>query len=323
MKTTVSDKPSVATSVTASPTDKGKATLIANPTYDVVFKYLMEDNAIAKLMVSSIIGEDVTWLDPKPQEYTAEKVEDKVKEISYTVYRLDFKAKIKTADGDKLVLIELQKASLPSDIMRFRGYMGKQYSDVNNSVEDEDTGANIPLQIYLIYFLGKELEICDTPVLQVSPTVIDVATQRPVEAKSKFIESLNHKCWIVQISCLKQRRRNELEQLLSVFDQSNRTSDNHILNVREDDFPEKYRVVIRRLKKAASNKKMKKQMEKEDVELRYIEELERSAHHKGRMEMKKEMEGILAQASQDLETERKKNEALAAQVDELKKRFSK
>ena len=30
---------------------------IANPIYDVVFKYLMEDSKIAKLMISSITGE--------------------------------------------------------------------------------------------------------------------------------------------------------------------------------------------------------------------------------------------------------------------------
>ena len=32
---------------------------IANPIYDVVFKYLMDDNQIAKLMLSAIIGEEI------------------------------------------------------------------------------------------------------------------------------------------------------------------------------------------------------------------------------------------------------------------------
>ena len=36
---------------------------IANPIYDVVFKYLMEDNDIAKLIISTIIGEDIVALD--------------------------------------------------------------------------------------------------------------------------------------------------------------------------------------------------------------------------------------------------------------------
>jgi len=46
---------------------------IANPIYDVVFKYMMEDNAVAKIVVSSIIGEEVVTLEPKPQEHTREK----------------------------------------------------------------------------------------------------------------------------------------------------------------------------------------------------------------------------------------------------------
>jgi len=47
--------------------------IIANPIYDTVFKYMMEDNTVAKLLVSSIIGEDVVSLEPKPQEHIREK----------------------------------------------------------------------------------------------------------------------------------------------------------------------------------------------------------------------------------------------------------
>ena len=84
---------------------------IANPVYDVVFKYMMEDNEVAKLLVSEIIGEDVISLKPNPQEFTVEKVA--VGSSSITVYRLDFSAQIKTPDGTKLVLIEMQKSSFP------------------------------------------------------------------------------------------------------------------------------------------------------------------------------------------------------------------
>ena len=45
---------------------------IANPIYDVVFKYLMEDAKIAKLLISSIIGEEIETLDFRPQEFTAD-----------------------------------------------------------------------------------------------------------------------------------------------------------------------------------------------------------------------------------------------------------
>ena len=79
---------------------------IANPIYDVVFKHLMEDGKIAKLMVSSIIGESIEKLTFLPQEFTSDikKTEkgdkpatNRNQKDSLTVYRLDFSAKIKTA----------------------------------------------------------------------------------------------------------------------------------------------------------------------------------------------------------------------------------
>ena len=76
--------------------------IIANPIYDTVFKYMMEDNTVAKLFVSSIIGENIVSLEPKPQEHTREKDKEKNKgEIpNLTVYRLDFSAKIKLSGGE-------------------------------------------------------------------------------------------------------------------------------------------------------------------------------------------------------------------------------
>ena len=249
---------------------------IANPIYDVVFKYMMEDNTVAKLLVSSIIGEDVVSLEPKPQERTREKDKEKVKgEIpNLTVYRLDFSAKIKVSEEKyKVIIIEMQKAELPTDIMRFRRYLGEQYIDSDNKTINN--GEIDAMQIYAIYFLGKELGIYDAPVLSVSPEIKDVSTGEIVNRESEFIEGLNHKSWIVQISCLKERRRNELEILLSVFDQSNRTSDRHILNVVEEDFPEKFRPLIRRLKGAASDSTVKKQMKEDDEILNYLRDFVR------------------------------------------------
>ena len=80
---------------------------IANPIYDVVFKSLMEDSKIAKILISTIIGEKILALDFLPKEKV---VEFELEFRSYTVYRLDFSAKIQTAKGFKNVLIEIQKA---------------------------------------------------------------------------------------------------------------------------------------------------------------------------------------------------------------------
>jgi hypothetical protein len=275
---------------------------IANPIYDVVFKYMMEDNTVAKLLVSSIIGEDVVSLEPKPQEHTREKDKEKNKgEIpNLTVYRLDFSSKIKLSDGQyKVIVIEMQKADLPTDIMRFRRYLGEQYIDSDNSIANEE-GIDA-MQIYAIYFLGKELGIYDTPVLSVFPEIKDVITGEIVNRESQFIEGLHHKSWIVQISCLKERRRNELEQLLSVFDQSNRTSDNHILNVREEDFSEKFRPIIRRLKGAASDSKVKKQMKEEDEIFKYLRNFARIEAAKALQEKDK----IIEESKKTIEEQKK------------------
>ncbi len=97
---------------------------IANPIYDVVFKFLMEDQDSAILLLSTIINETIESLDLLPQENVLH-----LQARSLTVYRLDFSAKIKTVEGSyKQVLIKIQKAKLPSDIMRFRRYLGEQYS---------------------------------------------------------------------------------------------------------------------------------------------------------------------------------------------------
>jgi hypothetical protein len=261
---------------------------IANPIYDVVFKYLMEDNTAAKLVVSSIIGEEVLELEPKPQERTREKVRINSSETSLTVYRLDFSAKIKIPSGHKLIHIEMQKASFPTDIIRFRRYLGEQYIDSNNTINTPDGIKS--LQIYCLYFLGQDLGIYDTPVLEINPNVKDVATSEIINEKSDFIESLHHKTWIIQISCLKKRCRNELEQLLSVFDQSNITKDWHILNVKEKNFPEKFRPIIRRLKSAASNPTVKRQMKVEDEFVRYLRDCIRVERDKAIEENKKTIE---------------------------------
>ncbi|MCP4702265.1 MAG: hypothetical protein GY862_36210, partial [Gammaproteobacteria bacterium] len=82
---------------------------IANPIYDTVFKFLMEDAKSAILLLSAIIDEEIESLDFLPQE-SAILLEQR----SLTVYRLDFSAQIKTGAAYKQVLIEIQKAKFAS-----------------------------------------------------------------------------------------------------------------------------------------------------------------------------------------------------------------
>ncbi|TAE03724.1 MAG: hypothetical protein EAZ97_01135 [Bacteroidetes bacterium] len=258
--------------------------LIANPIYDVVFKYLMQDNKVAKLLISSIIDMEVIDLDFQPQEFTAnfsteksaEKKQHKTKkskktippEVYLSIYRLDFKARVLTPEGEKLIIIEIQKAKYMSEIMRFRRYLGEQYANENNAY-DFQTKKGLMIKkgvpIISIYFLGEQFEhISGVPIVKINNQVIDLYSGKELAVKEDFIESLTHKCFIISIPNLKKRRRNELEMLLSIFDQSNRSEHHHILNISEHDFPEKYRQIIRRLQKAQSENELRKQMTLED-----------------------------------------------------------
>jgi len=60
---------------------------IANPIYDVVFKYLMNDNRVAKLIISTITGLKIETLEFRATEKTLA-----LEKPALTIYRLDFAA---------------------------------------------------------------------------------------------------------------------------------------------------------------------------------------------------------------------------------------
>ena len=256
---------------------------IANPIYDVVFKYMLEDNKVAKLFLSAIIGEEIIELEFSAQERTVEmqsikKGKKKQKEkVSLTVCRIDFSAKIKTEAGFKTVIIELQKAKYLADLLRFRRYLGLHYQSPSNTFDSQHEKAR---QIYCIYFLAFGMDLPPSPVLKVYYTVQDVSTGDIFPASGDFVSGLHHRSWIVQINRLKKSRRNDLEKLLGIFDQSNLTDLRYILNVDDENFPEEYRIIIRRLRKAMEDPQKRREMELEDEIIKELQDMERQIEQK-------------------------------------------
>jgi hypothetical protein len=178
--------------------------LIANPIYDVVFKFLMEDAKIAKLLLSSIIGENIEELTFLPQEFVSdidkEKIDKPRKSIksrrgnksSLTVYRLDFSAHIQTPEGTKQVIIELQKAKFSTDITRFRKYLGEQFGDKRNitSLKINKRIRKVGIPIISIYFLGHKLDYTTASAIKISRQYQDLITNEIIDTKESFIESL-------------------------------------------------------------------------------------------------------------------------------------
>ena len=246
---------------------------VANPIYDVVFKYLMDDMKVAKLIISRIIGEEIISLDFKPTELQTKIENEKSK---FTVFRIDFAAKLKLSDGsEELVIIEIQKAKFHTDIMRFRKYLGTQYMDTKNTCVNEK-GYSKALPIKTIYFLGHKLDYTDASVVKVQRKYYDGITGEELIHKEEFIESLSHDSFVIQIPTLREKRRNALESLLGIFDQSKQTPESqHYLDLSEGDFEQEYSPIIRRLLKAGQEREIYQVMDIEDEILDELAALER------------------------------------------------
>ena len=258
---------------------------IANPIYDVVFKYLMNDEKMAKLLLSAIIGKEVVTLEFRPTEHHFP-----VGEV-LTVMRMDFSARIQDADGhQELIIIELQKAKLAGDIMRFRRYLGEQYANKDNVVREPNAEHTYrkALPILSIYLLGHPLEHTKAPVIRVNRHYTDAATGEQIHEKEAFIESLTHDSIIIQIPYLNSRRRTELEQLLALFDQSSVTSDPHFLTINEEQLPEQYRPLLRRLQKATADPLVRQTMDAEDDIIEELKDYQRIITFKEQLISEKE-----------------------------------
>ena len=102
-------------------------------------------------------------------------------------------------------------------------------------------------------------------MLRVAREYVDGVSGERLSEREEFVEALSHDCWVVQVPLLASRRRSDLEQLLSVFDQELRVpGDRHALEVDERQIPERYAPVLRRLEGAAASVEVADSMALED-----------------------------------------------------------
>ena len=169
---------------------------VCNPIYDTVFKYLMEDKRVAKVLLGCILNKKIIDVDIKGHEH-AYKEDDNLK-----LLRIDFAGVIENPDGTKeTVTIELQKASEPEEVMRFRKYFGIQMSSEENADvitkyhRDKDkTPYQIlkPRHIYGIFILGHSLgEGYEYPLIKGSTVFYDEDNNvLNLERKCEFINGM-------------------------------------------------------------------------------------------------------------------------------------
>jgi hypothetical protein len=285
---------------------------IANPIYDVVFKYLLDDEKVARLLLSALLGKEVLELQFRPTEVHHEAARPDGTQL--LVLRMDFAAAVRLEDGGrKLVLIEIQKARNAWDVQRFRRYLGSNYASPENVYLDPD-GKEQALPIVTIYFLGQGLECVDVPVLKINRHYLDLATGDEVRITDPFVEALTHDSIVVQINRLKNRRRTELERLLEVFDQGLASrSDPHLLDILEENFPEHHREVLRRLMRAGAEKGVRDSMDVEDDIMTAFQDQARESA---------DLRQVLAEKDQVIEEKKHVIEEKDRQIADLERRLS-
>jgi len=316
--------------------------IIANPIYDIVFKYLMADLDVAKGVIAAIIDEEIVMLDFKSQEHVhkfkktdlktikageEDERDVDIKELIY--YHLDFIAKIKMKTGGyKNVLIELQKTNLPPDIMRFRRYLGEQYKKEDEVVDEEElveegeerTVIREGLPIITIYFLGYKLSETLPGVIKVNREYIDVlGGGKKIEERSDFIECLSHNSYVIQVPSLHVELKTELERVLSVFQQENFIDETSRLKKYGYKVSDALlEMMLRQLQKAAGDGELMKQLEEEENALHEYEYTYRALAREVKRK-KKELE----KKAKELDMSKKELDISKKEIAQHKKELSK
>ena len=177
----------------------------------------MENERVAKFFIGTLLDQQIVSVDVKPQEFTYKDDGG----AGFAVFRLDFIATIKTESGELVkILIEIQKARDLIDLMRFRRYLGEQYTK-----EDIVNGEKVVLPITTIYVLGFNLPGIDSACIKVNRHYLDLINKTIIESKNEFVEKLTHDSYIVQVNRITDRFQTKLDKLLSLFEQRNFLND--------------------------------------------------------------------------------------------------
>lgn len=220
------------------------------------------------------------------------------------------------------MLIELQKTWLNTETLRFRQYLGAQYSNKNNIREAEDKGFAYPM--VAVYLLGHRVGNIKEPIVYVNHDVFDYNGNVVEDGNMEpFVESLTHNSIIVQIPLLHGNVNNRLEKVLSVFDQTLVDGDTQqVLKIDEDKFADDNDMlyVLHKLTAAAANSEMRQDMNVEDEYYKAIEDRDTAIMQRDKM--LKERDCKMAQMderlSQQSERLSQQSEQLSQQSEQLR-----
>jgi len=265
--------------------------IIPNPIYDVIFRYLMEDLESATIIISTLINEKIISLNFEPLTHSEKKeikITDEEENREIRLFHLDFTAVIELPNGTKeTIMIELQKASEPDDIFRFKRYICRNFQKKQQKeIIDPKTQAieivDVPLRLIPIFILNFRIENeVNDLLIKTSRNKKGIFKEKNLEKHNEFIDNLSYDIYVVQLPNLKNiteddykddEYKSKLFLLLKLFDQKSRVKDNeHRLRLIRKIFPGFLDRIIKRLQAAMiENENFEEQMFAEDEYLKAL-----------------------------------------------------
>jgi hypothetical protein len=318
--------------------------IIPNPIYDVVFRYLMADYESAIIVLSTLINEKIKKLHLEPLTHPEKKdpinkVKDPQTDDDVRLFHLDFTATIELADGaEELIMIELQKASEPEDIFRFKRYISKNFQQKHIvEVTDIQTQAiktvERPIRLIPIFILNFRIENeVNDLLIKINRIKTGVFKTETLKKHNEFIDNLNYNMLVVQLPNLHNIREEEYLQdeykrklyaLLKLFDQKEQVKNNeHRLRLIRKMLPGFLDRVIARLQAADSeNPDLEENMFIEDEILKVlIDRDNKIAFFQEKLELTKEQ---LDAAKEQLDTAKEQLDTTKEQLDTAKEQLDK
>ena len=245
--------------------------IIANPTYDEVFKYLMADERVSRVIIGCLLDKKIKRVKQRNNDVLRAGYSD------LHLLRLDFNAEVVQESGETVeVCIELQRAQEADEVMRFRKYLATQYADETNKDE-----AGKPLHIVTIYLLGHTISTeHKEAVLRINHVVrkndgMEISTKSSID----FISALTNDMIVVQIPYVKAKHDTLLDKILSVFKEAPRRTSAKTFDYHDNPDEQDVEMVnlLRVLEKAAADPKLIRLMDMEDELEHFVKAKEEEA----------------------------------------------
>jgi len=236
---------------------------ILNPLYNVVFKYLMTDEEVAKEVLEILTGYKILELHLDETELIPPENSEKVH-----LFHSDFKVTIEIVPQQtETVIISIQKANQMTDIFQFKqhiinSFQYKQERKNINPKTGEIENVNHPIKLIPILILNFEIEYEHQDlVIRNRPLNEAFFFEKSYQNDIFFTQHLAYEMQIIQLPYFKNIQPKHFENelfkqnlytFLKLFTQSHYLPENrHKLLILRDEFSEiQFQPIIQRLQYA-------------------------------------------------------------------------